>query len=112
EEMPVADEGTGARGFPAVPGHCEFGWHLAKQMVADEFDPAICQQMQLDHGVMTVLPLLMSPPWPIRIVPIHVNVLREPLPTPMRCWKLGQSIGRAIQSFDASARVVVAATGG
>src|SRR5690606_768633 len=100
------------RDFPAVPGNTEFGWHLAKQMVADEFDPTICQKMDLDHGVMSVLPLLTAPPWPIRVVPIHVNVLRDPLPTPLRCWKLGQSIGRAIQSFDDDARIVVASTGG
>lgn len=112
ERMPVADEGVGARDFPAVPGNTAFAWHLAKQMVADEFDPTICQQIELDHGVMSVLPLLMSPPWPVRIVPIHVNVLREPLPTPLRCWKLGQSIGRAIQNFDEEARIVVASTGG
>lgn len=112
EQMPVADEGVGARDFPPVPGHCALGWHLAQQMVTDEFDPTICQEMQLDHGVMSVLPLISAPPWPIRIVPIHVNVLREPLPTPLRLWKLGRTIARAIASFPEDARVVVASTGG
>lgn len=112
EQMAVADEGVGARDFPPVPGHCALGWHLAQQMMTDEFDPTICQEMELDHGVMSVLPLLMPPPWPIRIVPIHVNVLREPLPTPLRLWKLGCTIARAIASFPGDARVVVASTGG
>jgi len=30
----------------------------------------------------------------------------------MRCWKLGQAIGRAIHNWDSKARVVVMGTGG
>ncbi|MBW8470296.1 MAG: protocatechuate 3,4-dioxygenase [Burkholderiales bacterium RIFCSPHIGHO2_02_FULL_66_10] len=112
EWMPVADEGAGARMFPDVPGDISLGWHLAESLVRDEFDLTICQEMVLDHGVMSVLPLLCSPPWPIRVVPINVNVLREPLPTPARCYRIGQAVGRAIASCPGSARVVVAATGG
>ena len=112
DHMAMADEGAGPRSFPPVPGHPALGWHLAQQLVTDEFDPTICQELTLDHGVMSVLPLLTSPPWSIRLVPIHVNVLREPMPTPRRLWKLGQSIGRAVQNFEGDARVVVASTGG
>lgn len=112
ETMPVSDEGNGARPFPAVPGDTDLGWHLASSLVRDEFDLTVCQEMQLDHGVMSVLPLLTSPPWLINIVPINVNVLREPLPLPARCYRLGQAVGRAIRSFDKDARVVVTATGG
>src|SRR5690606_36710107 len=68
--------------------------------------------MALDRGVMYVLPLRMPPTRPIRIVPIHVNVLSEPLPAPLRRWKLGRTIARAIASFPGDARVVVASTGG
>jgi aromatic ring-opening dioxygenase catalytic subunit (LigB family) len=68
--------------------------------------------MALDHGVMSVLPLLTSPPWPIKVVPIEVNVLREPLPTPRRCWRLGQAVGRAIRSHRSDDRVAVLSTGG
>ncbi len=112
ETMPVADEGAGPRAFPPVPGATELGWHLAERLVAEEFDLTVCQEMVLDHGVMSVLPLLASPPWPLRIVPINVNVLREPLPTPRRCWRIGQAVGRAVRSFDGDARVAVVATGG
>jgi hypothetical protein len=34
------------------------------------------------------------------------------MPTPARCFKIGQAIGRAIASFEGDARVVVASTGG
>lgn len=112
ETMPVCDEGDGPRDFPPIPGNVDLGWHLASSLVADEFDLTICQEIALDHGVMSVLPLLASPPWPFKVIPINVNVLREPMPTPQRCWRIGQAVGRAIQSYDKDARVVVAATGG
>lgn len=112
DSMPVCDEGGGARPLPPVPGHPDLAWHLASSLVADEFDLTVCQEMELDHGVLSVLPLLCAPPWTIRVIPIHVNVLRDPMPTPARCYKIGQAIGRAIASFDGDARVVVASTGG
>jgi protocatechuate 4,5-dioxygenase beta chain len=48
----------------------------------------------------------------VRVVPIEINVLREPLPTPRRCWRLGHAVGRAIRSFEGDARVAVVGTGG
>jgi protocatechuate 4,5-dioxygenase beta chain len=35
-----------------------------------------------------------------------------PLPSPTRCYKLGQAIGRAIESYEEDRRVLVVATGG
>lgn len=110
--MPVADEGKGPRPFPDIPGNPSLAWHLAKSLVNDEFDLTVCQEMALDHGVMTVLPLLTDPPWPCRVIPLAVNVLQEPLPPPRRCARLGEAIGRAIRSHEGDERVVVIATGG
>lgn len=112
DRMPVADEGAGPRDFPDVPGDPALGWHLAQHLVRDEFDLSVCQELALDHGVMSVLPLLASPPWPMRVVPVEINVLREPLPTPRRCWRLGQAVGRVIRAYEADARIAVVATGG
>lgn len=112
DAMPVCDEGSGARDFPSVPGNTELSWHLAQHLVRDGFDPTICQHMELDHGVMSVLPLLADLPWSLRVVPIHVNVLREPLPTPERCWRLGNAVGDAIASCSQPSRVAVVSTGG
>ena len=112
ESMPVCDEGAGPRPFPPVPGDTALGWHLASSLVEDEFDLTVCQEMGLDHGILSVLPLLASPPWPMKVVPVNVNVLREPLPTPRRCWRIGQALGRAIRAFEGDVRVAVVATGG
>ena len=60
------------------------------------------------------MPLLWphQPDWPGAVVPIQVNVLQHPLPTALRCYKLGQAVRRAIQSFPEDLRVVVVGTGG
>ena len=54
-----------------TPGHPEFGWHLARSLVDDEFDPTICQEMSLDHGVLSFLPLLTDTDWKIPVVPLY-----------------------------------------
>jgi protocatechuate 4,5-dioxygenase, beta chain len=48
----------------------------------------------------------------VTTVPVCINTVQFPLPSAARCWKLGQAIGRAIQSWDADKRVVVVGTGG
>jgi len=45
-------------------------------------------------------------------VPLAVNVLQHPLPTAVRCYKLGQAIRRAVESDGRELRVVVLGTGG
>ena len=50
--------------------------------------------------------------WRIPIVPLAVNVILHPLPTPRRCFKLGQALRRAILSYPEDLSVVVVGTGG
>jgi protocatechuate 4,5-dioxygenase beta chain len=53
-----------------------------------------------------------APDWPGRVVPVAINVLQHPLPTPRRCYKLGQAVRRAVESFPGDLKVVVVGTGG
>ena len=108
----LADEGWGKRDFPALAGDAEFGWHLAQSLVDDEFDPTICQEMLIDHGILSILPLLWDTPWPAPIVPLAINVIQHPLPTARRLAKLGRALRRAVESYAPDARVVVMGTGG
>lgn len=114
DEYPVADEGFGARPLPRVKGDADFSWHLAEALVADEFDLTVCQEMALDHGLLVPLPLLWShaPDWDITVVPLEVNVVQHPLPTGARCFRLGQALRRAVESYPRDLRVVVVGTGG
>jgi len=107
-----ADEGWGRRDFPDLPGDSAFGWHLAHSLIDDEFDPTICQDMTVDHGIYSVLPMLTDARWPVPVVPVAVNVIQHPLPTARRLWRLGGALRRAVETYPGDARVVVIATGG
>ncbi|MCY0389568.1 gallate dioxygenase [Robbsia sp. Bb-Pol-6] len=109
-----ADEGAGKRNLPDISGHSELAVHLAEQLIADEFDLTIFQDRPLDHGCNSPLSLMSEYQggWPFALVPLQVNVLQYPLPTANRCYRLGQALRRAIESFDADLNVVVVGTGG
>ncbi len=111
---PVGDEGWGRRPLPDFPGDAEFSWHLCNELVYDEFDITICQELEVEHGFMVPMHLCFShdPEWPVRTVPIAVNVIQHPLPTALRCWKLGQAIRRAVARYPDDLRVVILGTGG
>lgn len=113
-QFQIADEGAGVRKLPPIRGHPELAAHLADALVNDEFDIAVFQDRPLDHGVNSPLTLLWphEPDWPGALVPIEVNVIQYPLPTALRCYKLGQSIRRAIETYPADLDVVVVGTGG
>jgi protocatechuate 4,5-dioxygenase beta chain len=114
EEYEQADEGFGERPLPPVPGDPELGWFLAEQLIYGEFDMTVCQEMKVDHGLLVPLPLMFShaPSWNVRVVPILVNVVQHPLPTPRRCYRLGQAIRRAVEAYPQDMRVAIAGTGG
>lgn len=110
----VADEGGGARQLPPIMGHPGLARHIANGLVADEFDLSYFQAKGLDHGCFSPLSLLWPhrPAWPGAIVPLQVGVLEFPIPSARRCFKLGQSLRKAIQSYPDDLRVAVVGTGG
>ncbi len=115
DEYAIADEGWGKRPLPPVPGDAEFSWHVAESLIVEsEFDMTVCQEMALDHGLLTPLPLLWphQPKWDIKVLPIAVNVIRHPLPTARRLWKLGNALRKAVESYPKDVRVAILGTGG
>jgi protocatechuate 4,5-dioxygenase, beta chain len=114
EQFPPADEGYGPRQVPMVKGHPEFAWHLAESLILDEFDMTLVHEMPVDHGLTVPLSIMYQQPaeWPCRVIPLCVNVIQYPPPTGMRCYKLGQAIRRAIDSFEPNLRIVILGTGG
>jgi len=111
---PPADEGWGPRPVPNVHGHVELSRHLAESLILDEFDLAIINEMAVDHGLTVPLSLMCGQPeaWPFKVIPLAVNVVQYPPPTGRRCFKLGQAIRKAVESFDEELNVVVMGTGG
>jgi len=113
-EYPIADEGLGPRPVPPLKGHPALARHMAESLVSEEFDLSVFQDLPIDHGCHSPLTMFWppAPDWPGRIVPVAINVLQHPLPTPRRCYKLGRAVRRAVESFPGDLKVVVVGTGG
>ena len=114
ERWEVADEGGGVRAVPPVAGHAGLAAHIGQSLMADEFDLSFFQHKPLDHGCFS--PLSMFYPgrdnWPVSVVPLQVGVLQFPIPSARRCFKLGQALRRAIESYPEDLSVAIVATGG
>jgi protocatechuate 4,5-dioxygenase beta chain len=112
-EYGSADEGWGLHPIPPVTGNIDLSWHIIEHLVADEFDITTCQEMLIDHAITNPIQLLWNEqPPPVKIVPISINTVQHPIPSAKRCLALGQSIGRAIQSYAKDEKILVLATGG
>jgi gallate dioxygenase len=114
ESYAPADEGGGPRALPPIPGHPKLARHVAAGLVADEFDLAYFQDKPLDHGCFSPLSMLWphEPAWPGAMVPLQIGVLEFPIPSARRCYRLGQSLRKAIESYPEDLRVALVATGG
>jgi protocatechuate 4,5-dioxygenase beta chain len=114
DEYRIADEGLGPRKIPPLKGHAALSRHIARSLIDDEFDLTIFQDLPLDHGLHSPLTMMWpsKPDWPARVVPLVVNVVQQPLPKPMRCFKLGRALRKAIESYPEDLRVAMVGTGG
>ena len=104
-----ADEGWGIPTI-AFKGDPELSWHIIESLVADEFDITSCQEMLVDHGF--TVPMSGNTYSGVKTIPVYINTVQHPLPSPLRCYKLGQAIGRSIESYPKDLKVVVLGTGG
>jgi protocatechuate 4,5-dioxygenase beta chain len=99
---------------PVVRGHADLAAHLAQALILDEFDLTLMYKLDVDHGLTVPLSLVYGQPaeWPVRVIPLAVNVVQYPPPTGHRCYMLGQAIRRAVQSYGEDLTVHVWGTGG
>jgi protocatechuate 4,5-dioxygenase beta chain len=114
DEFPIADEGWGPRPVPVVEGHADLAWHIAQSCILDEFDMTIINEMAVDHGLTVPLSLIFGQvaQWPVKVIPVAVNVVTYPPPTGNRCWLLGEAIARAVASYEEDLNVQIWGTGG
>lgn len=115
EKYEVADEGGGARDLPAIGGHSALARHIGQSLMSEEFDMSFFQDKALDHGCFSPLSVMCDKTeqgWPLQIVPLQVGVLQFPVPSGRRCYKLGQALRRAIESYPEDLKVAIVATGG
>jgi 3-O-methylgallate 3,4-dioxygenase len=90
--------------------------HLIERLIEDEFDPAssdrVPQGQGEGHAFAFVRRRLMGDP-SLPVVPVAVNTYYPPnQPTPRRCYRLGQAIRKAVESYPGRARVGIVGSGG
>ena len=114
ERFKPADEGWGPRPVPDVIGHPDLAWHIAQSCILDEFDMTIINEMEVDHGLTVPLSLIFGQveAWPVKVIPLAVNVVTYPPPSGNRCWMLGEAIARAVESYEEDLNVQIWGTGG
>lgn len=114
EAFQPADEGWGPRPVPQIENDPDFAWHLAQSLILDEFDMTIINEMDVDHGLTVPLSAMFGQPdrWPVKVVPIAVNVVTYPVPSGKRCWQLGEAIARAVAAYPEDLNVQIWGTGG
>jgi len=110
----TADEGGGARDYPPVNGQVGLSRHIGQSLFADEFDISFFQKKPIDHGLFSPLSMMTDrgKAWNGAVIPLQVGVLQFPIPTARRCWRLGQALRRAIESYPEDLSVAIVATGG
>ena len=106
-------EETKARAYPVESG---LALHLTTALVDREFDPvssdALPDGKGEGHAFAFVRKRLMDDPT-LPVVPVFINTYFPPnQPTPRRCYKLGQAIREAVESYPGDARVGIVGSGG
>ncbi|HUO22969.1 MAG TPA: class III extradiol dioxygenase family protein [Caulobacteraceae bacterium] len=109
-----ADEGWGIPVSAPLRGDPQLSWQIIEGVLAADFDLTTCQEMLVDHAVTIPLDLLWphANPAPVRIVPIAINSIQHPLPSPNRCFALGQAVGAALRNGLDDRKVVIIGSGG
>jgi protocatechuate 4,5-dioxygenase, beta chain len=114
KEYANTDEGWGLPIYKSFAGHPELSWHIIETLVGAEFDITMCQQMAVDHALSIPFELVYPDAnvWPLKLVPIAINTVQYPLPSPKRCLALGRAVNAALKSWSGDEKIVVIGTGG
>jgi 3-O-methylgallate 3,4-dioxygenase len=98
------------------PVNAPLARHLIGELIDREFDVSSSNTLPPGHGeghahAFVRKRLMQDPDLPV--VPVFLNTYYPPnQPTPSRCWKLGQAIRAAVESYPRDARIGIAGSGG
>jgi catalytic LigB subunit of aromatic ring-opening dioxygenase len=98
------------------PVQSDLALHLINSLVDQEFDPVASDRLPEGkgegHAFAFVRKRLMEDP-ELPVVPVLLNTYFPPTqPTPRRCYKLGQAIRAAVESYPGDARIGIVGSGG
>jgi hypothetical protein len=99
------------------PVHAGLAVHLIEALSEAEFDLASSKSLRAGegegHAMAYVHRHVMAPAAPVPMVPVFINTYFPPnQPSPRRCYRLGQAIRQAVETYADDIRVGVLASGG
>jgi len=103
----IGDVGGFAGTFD-VPGKTAFA--LADHLVGEGFDPAVAQDMIVDHGFSQPMHRLLGGVGRYPVIPVYINALTPPLPRYRRIREMGEAVGRFARGL--GQRVLFLGSGG
>ncbi|MFI6350294.1 hypothetical protein [Streptomyces sp. NPDC050560] len=89
--------------------HTSLAKDLLKGVIAQDFDLTYSQDAELGHAFLTPFEHILGDS-EVPVIPLLVNTYLPPIPSPRRCYALGQAIARALA--DRPERIAVIASGG
>jgi aromatic ring-opening dioxygenase catalytic subunit (LigB family) len=101
---------------PEYPNASELASYLIDSLTQREFEVTRCSQLKETRGIGHAFGFLYQRLWPdctVPIVPVMLNTYFPPnVPTPKRCFQLGETLREAIADWSGGQRVAVMASGG
>jgi 3-O-methylgallate 3,4-dioxygenase len=99
------------------PVHAKLALHLIESLMDADFDLAVSKCLRAGegegHAIAYVHRHIMDAQKPVPVVPLFVNTYFPPSqPRPPRCYRLGQALRKAVESYKDEARIGVLASGG
>ena len=92
-----------------IPGDSQLSAELLDGCLEAGFDLSFSDELLFDHA--TMLPIhFLTPRMDIPVVPLILNTLTPPMPSPKRCYALGRVLGETLEKH--SKRIAIVATGG
>ena len=97
--------------------HAGLAAHMIEYLMHAEFDLAASKCLRAGegegHAVAYIHRHVMDAAKPVPVVPVFINTYYPPSqPRPRRCYRLGQVVRLAVESYPGDARVGVIASGG
>lgn len=93
-----------------IGSHKAMALHLHRQLIAQEFDPALVTNYRVGHSVGVPFYFL-TPELDVPIIPIFLNGHLPPMPLASRCYAFGKALRDAILSWHEDIRIEVIGTG-
>jgi hypothetical protein len=93
-----------------VPSAASLASHIRSAAIEAGFDMALVQKFSVDHSIAVPLHFL-TPQMDVPVIPIFISAHVPPLPSAKRCYELGRTVARAIESWPAPMRVAIMGSG-